>query len=451
MTERKHLKSSVRARMARTGERYAAARAHVVTARGDDPDRTTAPDPHGPGTTTAGVNPATAALRALLASAGAPVSEPLALVLGGGIGMGIFQFHYAKEGVSTFFLAGRHRWDDDHAYLVDALARLGLAAHVTETGSVRTADRQLRDAVAPGRPVVAWVDLAELETRAYPAEYRGGAYHVVVVRSIDDARGVAVLDDLASVPVEVSLDVLSRARARIAKARNRLLTIPGSADPPDAGRLDTALRGGLAATVVGLDGPRTRAFSLDALADWSARLRGTGRDSWATVFPPGARLWSGLAAIHEYVEHWGAGGGLLRPSFAAGLREAADRLDDDRLADLADRYDRLGAGWTDLARAALPDGVPALRRTRDLQDLRAVRYVAAGAGAHEELTAAWDALAAIRTEVDDCFPLDADQTRALLDGLADRVAALHADEAAALDAVRALTGDVTSGQAVAHP
>ena len=43
----------------------------------------------------------------------------------------------------------------------------------------------------------------------------------------------------------------------------------------------------------------------------------------------------------------------------------------------------------------------------------------------------------------DCFPMDADQTRALLDGLADRVAAMHADEAAALDAIRALIGDVT--------
>ena len=220
MTERKHLKSRVRARMARTGERYAAARAHVVTARGDDPDRPTAPDPHGPGTTTAGVNPATAALRALLASAGAPVSEPLALVLGGGIGMGIFQFHYAKEGVSTFFLAGRHRWDDDHAYLVDALARLGLAAHVTETGSVRTAERQLRDAVAPGRPVVAWVDLAELETRAYPAEYRGGAYHVVVVRSTT----------LAAWPCSTTWRP-SRSRCRWTSSRGRE---PGSRRPATA-------------------------------------------------------------------------------------------------------------------------------------------------------------------------------------------------------------------------
>ena len=127
--------------------------------------------------------------------------------------------------------------------------------------------------------------------------------------------------------------------------------------------------------------------------------------------------------------------------FAAGLREAADRLDDDRLVDLADRYDRLGARWSELARAALPDGVPALRRTRDLQDLRAARYTAAGATAREELMAAWDDLAAIRTEVDDCFPLDTDQIRALLEGLADRVAALRADEAAALDAARILAGD----------
>ena len=52
-------------------------------------------------------------------------------------------------------------------------------------------------------------------------------------------------------------------------------------------------------------------------------------------------------------------------------------------------------------------------------------------------------------EVDDCFPLDTNQVRALLDDLADRVAALRADEAAALDAARVLALDLTPGTTAA--
>jgi hypothetical protein len=437
MTHRKHLKSRVRARMAATGERYAAARAHVVGSAA--PDGAAAARPVAawpPADAAVGTNAATAALRVLLDDAGTTVSEPLALVLGGGIGMGVFRFHYAKEAVSTFFLAGRHHWDDDLAFLRGAFERLGLEPRVAETTSSRVADRHLRDALAGGRPVVAWVDLAELGTRAYPAEWSGGGYHVVVVRAIDEARGIAMVDDLAPVAVEVPLDVLARARGRIAKARHRLLWLAPDAAPPSGPQVDAAVRVGLRATVEGLDAPRTRSFSLDALQDWATRLRGTGKDSWAVVFPPGGRLWSGLAAIHEHIEHFGSGGGLVRPAFAAGLREASERLGDEALAILADRYAALGAEWSKLAAAALPGGVPSLRRTRELQDRRAARYAADGPAAGDDLRAAWEELGAIRREVDDGFPVGADDVLSLLDDLAARVTTIHGLEVRALAAMR---------------
>ena len=211
MTDRKHLKSRVRARMERTGERYAAARAHVVA-------NATATAEIAPPATEPGANAGATALRIVLADIGLPMTEARALVIGGGIGIGVFQFHYAAEGVATFFLAGRHRWDDDLAFLDGALRRLGLTPSVTETSSARLADRQLRDALSTGRPVVAWVDVAVLGTRGYPAEWEGGGYHVVVVRSIDDARGVVLIDDLSQDPIEIPLEVFGRARARIAEA-----------------------------------------------------------------------------------------------------------------------------------------------------------------------------------------------------------------------------------------
>jgi hypothetical protein len=429
MTDRKHLKARVRARMAHTGERYAAARAHVVSAA-PSTDATTTPD------SARGVNPGTTALRLLLADIGLNVSEPLALTIGGGAGIGVFQFHYAKEAFSSMFLAGRHRWDDDHAFLDGALRRLGLEPVVTETGSARTADRQLRDALEGGRPVVAWVDAATLDTRGYPPEYQGGAYHVALVRALDDASAVAYLDDLSERPVEVSLETLAGSRARIGKFRNRLLRLPADAGRPTDAHFRAAIEAGIDAMIDGFDAPRSRNFGLAALADWSARLRGSGKDAWPTVFPRGQRLWSGLASIHEYIEHYGSGGGLMRPMVGAGLREAADRLDDPRLADVAARYDRLGEDWTNLAQAALPDDVPAFRRTRVLQDHRARSYADRGPDAAPEIAAAWAETTAVGAAMADDFPLDEASTRALLERLATLVDSLHDGEVAALEALR---------------
>jgi hypothetical protein len=424
MTDRKHLKSRVRARMARTGERYAAARAHVVAATGAAP--TIHPSATGPG-----------------ANAGA-TAESHALVIGGGLGLGVFQFHYAAEGISTFFLAGRHRWDDDHAFLDGGLRRLGLVPLVAETSSAKVADRQLREASATERPVVAWVDAAVLGPRGYPAEWEGGGYHVVVVRTIDDSRGVVVIDDLAEVPIEVPLETFGRARARIAKQRHRLLWLDGDGgrtiDPAD---VRAAERAGLTAMVDGFDHPRTRQFSLAAMTDWSARLRGAGRDGWATVFPPGERLWSALASIDEFVRTTGSGGGLLRTMFGAGLAAVAATQDDERLAELAARYGAggptIGDAWDDLAAHALPDDIPAFRRTRELQDQRAAAYRERGIAALPEIRAAWDELAAIRETMRERFPLTPDRTAELLTDLADRVDAIAAMEREALEALRAMT------------
>ena len=435
MTDRKHLKSRVRARMERTGERYAAARAHVVAA-GDA--TVAAPTDPGPG-----VNAGASALRTLLAEAGLPLTESHALVIGGGIGLGIFQFHYAAEGVGTFFLAGRHKWDDERAFLEGGLRRLGLEPTVTESGSAKAADRQLRDALDTGRPVVAWVDIAVLGTRALPVEWEGGGYHVVVVRTIDDARGVVVIDDLAQLPVEVPFDVFARARARIAKQKHRLLWLGADVRAnvdPDA--LRAAERAGLRATVDGFDHPRTRQFSLAALADWSTRVRGDGRDSWATVFPPGERLWSGLASVHESIRGYGGGGGLLRSMFGGGLREIAAQSGDDRLAALGRRYGApagdpsIADAWDAVASAALPDDVPALRRTRELQSARATAYRQLGSAALPHLRAAWEESAAIRESMREAFPLTGAGTQGLLAKLAATVDAVASLEQDGLDALR---------------
>jgi hypothetical protein len=438
MTDHKHLKARVRARMAKTGERYAAARAHIV---GDAGDRGPGDDP-GAGQTGAalhltGTDPETTGLRILLANAGASLSEPLANVVAGGIGIGVFAFRYEREAFSSFFLAGRHRWDDALVYLRGAAERVGFVLGTAEASSPATADRRLREALERG-PVIAWVDAATLGTRGYPGEMAGGGYHTLVVHRIAD--GSAAVSDLTGRPFELALDILAAGRARIVKQKNRIAWLERRSDGFSAasGR-DAAVRAGLAATVEALRSPRSRNFSLDALADWSGRLRGRGTASWARVFAPGEFRWSGLASIHEYVEHYGSGGGLGRRRYAAGLREAAAINDDDRLRAIADAYDAIADAWSSLAVAALPDDVPLLRRTREAQDRRAAAYANSTPGRTGSpdpgVAEAWRELDALRAEARVRFPMSDTVAASLLDGLADRVAAIHAAERDALAAL----------------
>lgn len=451
MTRQPHLKARIRARMERTGERYAVARDHVLAA-GPDRSAGATPTPMEDGPTVLGIrhlggaHPETTALRIVAAHAGIrgadgrPPSEPLCLVVGGGIGIGVFAFHYEKEAVSTFFVGGRHRWDDARGFLELAARRLGLEPTIVESGGARQAAAQLEAATAD-RPAIAWVDLAELGTRGYPADWSGGGYHVLVVYGREPSTGDWIVGDLARDPIAVAPELLSRARTRIAKQRNRVMTLAPAGGAATAEVTPTAVIGGLRATVDGLRNPRSRNFGLDALADLADRLDGRGRDAWSRTFPRGRRLFAGLASIHRFVETYGSGGGLLRPLFAAGLVEAAAVTGDARLAVLGERYAALGSAWSALAHAALPDSVPLLRDARELEAANDRHYRDRGPAALDEIRAAHRRLAEIEAEVARDFPLDEGATADLLAGLASRVRSIHAGETAALGELGAIVAD----------
>jgi hypothetical protein len=445
MTRQKHLKSRVRARMAKTGERYAAARSNVISAGGSavSPGKSTPPDASSErGLGPAGIHPETAALRQLLWAAGvrdtrtgAPLSEELILAIGGGLGIGVFQFVYEKDDFSSFYLAGRHRWEDGLAFIRGACERLGIASEMREASSPRAGERILVEALDSGGPVIAWLDMAELGTRALPSQYAGGAYHVVTV--LAHSGGRATLADLAGVPVEVDAEVLLRARGRIRKDRYRVLWLAGSVPSAAARttRLADALRGGLRDGVRALAAEKRANFGLKALSTWADRLTGSGKDSWAVAFPRGRRSWLGLRSITEYVEHYQTGGGLLRPMFSRALSQAADLLRQAELQEPAERYAQLGRGWSGLAEAALPGSEPRLAEARELLRRKDERYRAKGAGATAELAAIWARLDEIGSEVAEDFPLSEAQMKEHLGELASQVRALYDGEEAALAAI----------------
>ena len=423
MTVRKHLKQLVRARMAKTGERYAAARRHILR-DAPQPSRAPASRWHFPGS-----SPATTVLRVLLAHAGVraphtgePFSEAMLFGIAGGIGVGVFSFFYEKENFASFFVAGRHLWQDDLAYLKEACRRFGIKPVIRETAGAKTAASQLAEALADG-PCVAWVDSTMLPHRAAPDCHTGSGYHVVTVYRVDDKS--ALIGDLTDEPVSIPLAELAVSRARIKKQKNRLLSMTSAQPSPPLPQL---VRDGLRACHQGLTKGKSN-FALKAIATWADRMHGAkDTERWERVFA-GPRLWSGLTSIHQYVEHYFTGGGLCRPLFADFLAEAAAVLNQPALRALAERYAELGRSWSDLADAALPDSVPAFKEAKDLHARRA-ELVAAGAPA-DEVRAAWARLTELGKEARAKFPLTDVGAAALRTELQARLRNLYEGEVAA--------------------
>jgi hypothetical protein len=233
--------------------------------------------------------PAATALRIALTSVGvhaphtgAPFTEAMTFGIGGGIGAGVFSFRYAKEDFSSFFVAGRHLWQDDQAWFDAALKRLGAKPVMKEAGGAKAAEANLVEMLEGGRPAIAWVGAGSLPYRGLPERWAGGAYHLLVVYAIDGAE--AIVGDLADEPIRVPLADLTRARLRIKKFKSRLLAVePGGKSPP----LEALVRGGIRACIDGLTKATMKNFTLDAFATWAERLAGSLRGAGTGMERPG--------------------------------------------------------------------------------------------------------------------------------------------------------------------
>ena len=435
MTRQKHLKDRIRARMDKTGERYTVARRHVL-AKAAPPAATGPTGFHLPGNV-----PATTALRVLLKAANVrpdgvdDLNEAMLFGIAGGVGAGVFAFRYEKEDFSSFFVAGRHLWQDDLAYLQAACQRLGVSIDVREAGGAKAADKQLREALAEGSPVVAWVDRAGLPRYVMPESAAGGLYHVVTVYEIDDATSEAVIGDLADDPERVPLDVFAVSRARIKKQKNRILRVTESGKPFD---LRSAVVAGVAAchdTLIGRGAVKppggkamAASFTLDAFKTWAIRLHGSAdRQGWEKMFRPGINLWRGLTSIASFI-HYGTGGGLCRPLYAEFFREAGPLLNAPLLGELADRYERLGHAWDSLAEAALSGRGELFSRFRGLVAERAELVLSGGADALSRLREIASELTDLELSAATGFPLAPDECDELLSQLQSRVMELHREE-----------------------
>ena len=442
MTTDKAFKRVVRARMARTGERYAAARRTLIAGAADGHYAEPTADADTPAgyRMRGGLHPETATVANVLANQGVvsgvtdePLTEAAILGIGGGLGAGYILWEFKARGGAILTLGFRNQWQYPSipGWMGKTLERLGIEADHHETGGAKGAREALDARLDAGAPLIASVDLQSIGTWGLPDVLSGYAGLDVVVFG-RGADGSYLVDDRGRHPFTVSPDVMAAARGRIGSFKHRIVGLRTTPGLIPAERLRAAMRAGLEDQVDHLRS-RSDSFSLPAWRKW-ARLMTDQQNAkaWPRVFADGHGLFGSLSALHESVDgQVGPWGGHLRELYAELLDELAIALDNPALGDAARAWRGVADQWEELADAAVPpdlDGAAeAVEAAEALHEA-----VLAGERGRSRATAAAATAWTIRDRYADAFPLPPDRIAAILEDLGDRLGAIYQAEVDAL-------------------
>ncbi|MEM9491083.1 MAG: BtrH N-terminal domain-containing protein [Myxococcota bacterium] len=435
MTKQRDFKKLVRARMAKTGERYATARAQLLGKNGaGDTDPPGVVAGYGP---CGGVQSETGILRNVFRHAGLrgpddqPYSEALVHGLCGGIGFLYAVFEYAGY-PPMLTIVGRSRSMPD-TFAAEGLARAGAETSIHETGGAKKARADLDRALDAERPAICTVDGAALPYYGLPAEMHGMGPHLVAVigRAGDDVW----LDDRGAQPIRVSMDDLAAARAGYRKGKHRLVTVAGPAADYDLG---DAVREALSFTVRAYDEPPAKPFAKNigtaGLSKW-ARLLTDSKDKkgWPRVFESGATAYVGLRRTYDCVQHDYAAPDAGRPMFADYLDEAAALTEIAELPGIAEQMRAVGERWAALSTCITECGDDTVARGCALSDRRAELVDARGGDAAAEMAELWRE----RRTLSQSCTLSADRAREIYSAMAEIVGDIATRERAVLDQLSA--------------
>jgi hypothetical protein len=437
MTTDKGFKQLVRARMAKTGERYAAARRAMLA----DTTQETAK------AGVSGVDPETAALTRVLADRGVtspitgrPLREAMVLGIGGGLGAGYILWEFKSRHDAILTLGFRNRWQYPAipGWYGQTLDRFGIAADLHETGGAARARSTLDGILADDRSVIAWVDHQSIGTWHVPDSVSGyWGYPVVVVGRTDD--GAYLLDDRGREPFVVDDATMAAARARIGSYKHRLIDPHPRSGPMPEWRLRSAIGAGLADQVDHLRSA-SDSFSLPAWRKWS-RLMTDAKNAkgWPRVFADGHGLFGALLSIVGAVDgRAGASGGHLREHYADFLDEVTE-AGIGRLGEAAAAWRVAADLWEDLADAAVPPDLDGALEAAHLEE-RLYTAVMDGEPGRAEAGAVAARLWAIRGEHASGVSMSSERIADLFADLGSRIAAIHAAEVVAVDATAAEIG-----------
>ncbi len=370
---------------------------------------------------------------------GEPFSEAMLFGIGGGIGLGYFV--YQMPGFASLFVATRITTEESArpGFMLAMCERVGVKGAIQQSSSAPVAEKNLREALAQGRPVVVWVNPSQLP-------YCGRwlyAYHTLVVYGIDDDKDRVYVADRSGKAILLTRAELSAARQGEGVIKFRAL--PVTAPPPmKMGDLRQAVKQGLRDCVNQIQngfGPANfrSNFGLTALEKWAGLLTNEkDKRGWPRFFPAGPHLFRALTAAFDQIENRGGGGSAFRPMYVDFLAEAGAVLKKRQLGEVADRFRESGRLWGQLATALLPDSVAAFRETKQLAVKRRTLFEKKGSVALAEMRTIDARLSEIAAQAGKSFPLSDGEVRELLADLHDRVLAVHAAEQKAVKTLQAL-------------
>lgn len=434
MTRQKHLKDAVRARMARTGERYTTAHRHLT---GEPPSPQREGVPAGYATFGGGRHHDSALLTHVLAAAGvvaehdgAPLDEPIVAGLAGGVGFMYFSFSYAGH-LPTMTIVPRIH---PRPFAAGALQRAGITHHVTETTSTAKAARELDAALGAGRTPICTIDRAALPHQVWADRFAGAEPYDVGVAG---RRGdVLLLDDECLEPIPMDADAFAAARAGHARSKHRMVVVDDGAPRVDVA---AAVRAAVAVTVHDLTedvmpGNFAGNFGLRGLAKWADAVADRrGPKGWSRLFDSGPAFGHAMRRLHDCLTYDHSSPGAMRPLYADFLTTAATLTGDTALREASDGYARAGELWAEIADAAVQG---AMAPYRSLLERRLELLMGRGAEAVDELTALTREVTALTAGLD---VSEADRHERL-DAIAEpaaRVVAIEREACAALSAAAA--------------
>jgi hypothetical protein len=368
---------------------------------------------------------------------GLPYTEAMLFGLGGGVGFSYFVFEYKSARVKTLTLGTRITTLEESSrpqFLQTICERIGVPTRVLQSANPAAANRGVRQALAEGTPPIVWIDLSGPPYHFAPtAEYAAG-----VVYAWKDDR--ILLAGRSRRPLPFRRKSFEAARSSIGVPKSRAVTVaPPDHAPNLAAAVLSAVRETRDQMARGIDVGSFRGnFGLAALEKWAGLLTDDrDRKGWPQFFPPGRDLLAALLSVFVQIELRGRGGGAFRGLYADFLVEAAEVGRRRRLAEAVEPFRLSARAWHNLARAALPNSVPALRRLRELTAAREAALARQGADGLEVAKALAEEARRLRRAADDQFPMPASDALDLLSDLRRRVLQIHALEAAALQALRA--------------
>lgn len=385
-----------------------------------------------------GIHPETATLANALAYQGAtaphtgkPWSEEMLFGIGGGIGIGYILWEFKNQAHPILTMGFQHRWNYPREFVGTLLDRIDARHRFFETGGAKTAQKNLETVLAEGYPAICWVDQGLLPYLDVPSEHHGCYGWIVTIYGIDDTARVVLVDDLSKKPFLISIDQLTRARAKIGSYKNRILTV----DAPKGVRLEPAVRAGIQDCVAQLlSGSET--FGLKAIAKWAHLVTDKNdKKGWPVVFPDGKGLYGVLVSLHDAICHQGTDGSGLRGMFADFLSEAAKAFEDSELAALARKYRSVAKRWSRLAETALSPET--FVETHDLIEKKNVILRTKGQEGVAKLQDYCARLEALRVRYNEQFPLDAKKRSSLLESLRGQLEELYEAETSAAKALAA--------------